>query len=75
MSTDQLHILLVSVGCALGVGVAVLPRPLGDATPGLRRIDLGDEPPGRDVWLGYHRDLRHLPRLRAFVDEVIQLDL
>ena len=61
--------------CALGVGVAVLPRPLGDATPGLRRIDLGDEPPGRDVWLGYHRDLRHLPRLRAFVDEVIQLDL
>lgn len=59
--------------CALGVGIAVLPCPLGDAMPGLRRIDLGDEAPGRDVWLGYHRDLRHLPRLRAFVDEVLRL--
>jgi len=59
--------------CALGVGIAVLPCPLGDATPGLRRVELGDDPPGRDVWLGYHRDLRHLPRLRAFVDEVLRL--
>jgi DNA-binding transcriptional LysR family regulator len=58
--------------CALGVGIAVLPCPLGDATPGLRRIDLGETPPGRDVWLGYHKDLRHLPRLRAFVDEVLR---
>ncbi|SEW24672.1 LysR family transcriptional regulator [Luteibacter sp. 329MFSha] len=59
--------------CALGLGVAVLPVALGDVTPGLRRIDLGDEPPGRDVWMGYHRDLRHLPRLRAFVAEVDRL--
>ncbi|MDR6937430.1 LysR family transcriptional regulator [Luteibacter sp. 3190] len=59
--------------CALGLGVAVLPVALGDVTPGLRRIDLGDEPPGRDVWMGYHRDLRHLPRLRAFVTEVDRL--
>ena len=57
--------------CALGVGIAVLPCPLGDATPGLRRVDLGESPPGRDVWLGYHKDLRHLPRLRAFLDEVL----
>lgn len=56
--------------CALGVGIAVLPAPLGDATPGIRRIDLGATPPGRDMWLGYHRDLRHVPRLRAFVAEV-----
>jgi DNA-binding transcriptional LysR family regulator len=57
--------------CALGIGIAVLPCPLGDATPGLRRLDLGEPPPGRDVWLGYHKDLRNLPRLRAFVDEVL----
>lgn len=57
--------------CALGMGIAVLPCPLGDATPGIERIDLGDAPPTRDVWMGYHRDLRHLPRLRAFVDEVL----
>jgi DNA-binding transcriptional LysR family regulator len=46
--------------CAEGGGFAVLPCPLGDATPGLRRIDLGEAPPGRDVWFGYHRDLRRL---------------
>lgn len=57
--------------CALGAGVAVLPRPLADAMPGLQRIDLGEEPPGRDTWLGYHRDLRHLARLRAFLDLVV----
>jgi DNA-binding transcriptional LysR family regulator len=59
--------------CAAGMGIAVLPCPLGDATPGIERIDLGESPPGRDVWLGYHRDLRHLPRLRAFVDEVLAI--
>lgn len=59
--------------CAHGMGIAVLPCPLGDATLGLERIDLGEAPPGRDVWLGYHRDLRHLPRLRAFVEEVLAI--
>ncbi|SEM52874.1 DNA-binding transcriptional regulator, LysR family [Luteibacter sp. UNCMF331Sha3.1] len=59
--------------CALGVGIAVLPTPLGDSTPGIRRIDLGGTPPERDMWLGYHRDLRHVPRLRAFVAEVDRL--
>ena len=54
--------------CAAGGGFAVLPCLLGDATPGLRRIDLGEAPPGRDVWLGYHRDLRRLARLRALLD-------
>lgn len=54
--------------CAEGGGFAVLPCALGDATPDLRRIDLGDAPPGRDVWFGLHRDLRGLARLRALVD-------
>ncbi|TCI11480.1 LysR family transcriptional regulator [Dyella soli] len=58
--------------CALGVGVAVLPRPLGDATKGLARIDLGEDPPSRDTWLGYHRDLRQLGRLRAWLDLVTE---
>jgi DNA-binding transcriptional LysR family regulator len=58
--------------CAEGGGFAVLPCPLGDTTPGLRRIDLGEAPPGRDVWLGYHRDLRRLGRLRALLDVTIE---
>ena len=57
--------------CALGAGVAVLPRLLGDTLPGIERIDLGEPPPGRDTWVGYHRDLKRLARLRALLDLVI----
>ncbi|MET1027200.1 MAG: LysR family transcriptional regulator [Dongiaceae bacterium] len=57
--------------CAAGAGLAVLPRPLGDAMPGLQQLDLGEPPPGRDVWLGYHRDLKRLARLRALLDATI----
>ncbi|MGE8568785.1 HTH-type transcriptional regulator CynR [compost metagenome] len=58
--------------CAEGSGFAVLPCPLGDATPGIRRIDLGEAPPGRDVWIGYHRDLRRVARLRALLDVTVE---
>lgn len=58
--------------CAAGTGLAVLPVALGNQTPGLQRIDLGEAPPGRDVWLGYHRDLRRLARLRALIDSTIE---
>lgn len=54
--------------CAQGMGIAVLPRPLGDAVAGLRRIETPDQPPGRDMWVGYHHDLRHMDRLRALLD-------
>lgn len=58
--------------CASGAGLAVLPRPLGDATPGIVAIDLGEAPPGRDTFVGYHRDLRRLTRLRALIDLVFE---
>ena len=58
--------------CAAGAGLAVLPRPLGDSMPGLVAVNLGEPPPGRDVWLGYHRDLRGLSRLRALVDLMVE---
>jgi DNA-binding transcriptional LysR family regulator len=57
--------------CAKGAGIAVLPRPLGDTFDNLQRIDLGEEPPARDVWVGYHRDMRRLARLRALLDMVV----
>ena len=57
--------------CAEGGGLAVLPCPLGDNTAGIQRIDLGEAPPSREVWFGYHRDLRQLARLRALLDLVI----
>lgn len=57
--------------CAEGMGIAVLPIPLGERTTGIERIDLDAEPPGRDTWIGYHGDLRRLARLRALLDLVI----
>ncbi len=57
--------------CVEGAGLAVLPRPLGDATPGIIAFDIGEKPPGRDTHVGYHRDLRRLGRMRALLDLVI----
>ncbi|PWC82152.1 LysR family transcriptional regulator [Azospirillum sp. TSH100] len=57
---------------AFGVGLAVLPRPIGDVSDRLRVIDLGEPPPGRDVWVGYHQDLRRLARLRFLLDLMIE---
>jgi DNA-binding transcriptional LysR family regulator len=58
--------------CVEGVGIAVLPQPLGDHYPGLERVDLGEPPPPRDTFVGYHRDLKRLARLRALLDLVIE---
>ena len=58
--------------CVQGIGVAVLPRPLGDSFAGLERVELGEDPPSRDTWVGYHRDLRRLARLRALLDMVLE---
>jgi DNA-binding transcriptional LysR family regulator len=57
--------------CSGGGGLAVLPTLLATRFPTLRRIDVDDEPPGRDTWAGYHRDLRRLPRLRALLDFIV----
>jgi DNA-binding transcriptional LysR family regulator len=57
--------------CARGAGLAVLPCPLGDATPGIVPVDIGESPPGRDTFVGYHRDLRRLSRMRALLDLII----
>jgi len=58
--------------CVEGVGLAVLPRPLGDGMAGLRLVRTDAPPPGRDVWVGFHRDLRRLRRLRALVDLCVE---
>lgn len=58
--------------CGKGMGIAVLPRPVGDQLATIRRLDLSDEPPGREIWMGYHRDLRRLHRLRAFAQLAVK---
>lgn len=58
--------------CSKGAGLAVLPRPLGDATPNIAPFDLGEAPPGRDTFVGYHRDLRRLARMRELLELVVK---
>jgi DNA-binding transcriptional LysR family regulator len=53
--------------CIAGAGVTVLPCILAERMTGLKHLDLGEEPPGRDVFFGYHYDLRYLERLRKFI--------
>lgn len=56
------------IACAAGAGIAVLPRVIGDQL-GIVRLG-GEEPPPRDLWLGYHEDLRRLRRLRLLVEHL-----
>lgn len=58
--------------CALGAGLAVLPVPLGDATAAIAKVALDVAPPSRDTWIGFHKDLGKLPRLRAFIDLLVE---
>lgn len=58
--------------CADGAGLAVLPKPLGDATPGIVAVDLGAPAPGRDTFVGYHKDMRRLGRMRALLDLIVE---
>jgi DNA-binding transcriptional LysR family regulator len=62
---------------AAGIGLACLPRIMGDAHAGLRRIAVPRSPPERALWLGVHRDARTIPRVRAVIafltDEVRRL--
>ncbi|MFM0721319.1 LysR family transcriptional regulator [Paraburkholderia strydomiana] len=58
--------------CRQGSGLAVLPRPLGDRIPDIVPLGLAETPPVRETYVGYHRDLRRLSRLRALLDLVIE---
>jgi DNA-binding transcriptional LysR family regulator len=52
---------------AVGIGMACLPRFLGDATPDLRLLPAPSAGPKRQLWLGSHRDVRAVPRVKATI--------
>lgn len=56
--------------CTAGLGLAVLPVRMAQQIAGLQQLPLPTAPPPRQIWLGFHQDLRHQRRLRAFVDFV-----
>lgn len=53
-----------------GAGIAALARYRADGEPGLIRLrsDLPDLV--RDIWMGVHADMRHMPRIRAVMEAV-----
>lgn len=55
-----------------GIGIACLPRFLGDATSGLRRLTTPAVAPPRKLWLGVHRAARGTPRVRTVVTYLIE---
>jgi DNA-binding transcriptional LysR family regulator len=57
-------------GCVAGQGLAALPTLLAGAVPALRRIRLGEELPSKPIFLAMHRDMRAVPRVRAFFDVI-----
>jgi DNA-binding transcriptional LysR family regulator len=51
-----------------GLGVALLPRFMGDADDGLARIEARQAAFSRELWLVVHGDLRRSPPIRAVMD-------
>ncbi len=55
-----------------GLGIALLPRFVGDRDPLLTRLD-GPEPVRHELWLLVHGDLRRSPPVRAVIEWVDEL--
>ncbi|MCJ8310451.1 MAG: LysR family transcriptional regulator [Rhizobiaceae bacterium] len=50
-----------------GLGISRMPKVLGEAMPGVRRIKALDWDPYVPLWLLTHADLRKTPRVEAFM--------
>jgi DNA-binding transcriptional LysR family regulator len=61
-----------AAAASAGAGLICAPRLLGDAWPGLVRLDTPTPVPAREVWLGMHADTRKTPRVRALADYLIE---
>lgn len=55
-----------------GAGIGALACYRADAEAGLTRLHRDVPPLIRDIWLGVHVDMRHMPRVRAVMDTVTE---
>jgi DNA-binding transcriptional LysR family regulator len=55
-------------GVVAGQGIGALPVLLAGALPMLQRIRVTEDPPSKPIFIVMHRDMRAVPRLRAFAD-------
>ncbi|MFV2005454.1 MAG: LysR family transcriptional regulator, partial [Gammaproteobacteria bacterium] len=51
-----------------GVGISLQPEVLARTSPDLVRLFRSVKLPAHKVWLVYHKDIRHMSRIRAVVD-------
>jgi DNA-binding transcriptional LysR family regulator len=52
------------------IGICCVPLERAREESDLVQIDLNVEIPAREVWLGVHKDMRHMPRIRAVIDAI-----
>lgn len=71
LRSDDTHARLAATEAALGL--AVLPHILARRTPRLQPLLEGEAVPAKPIWLVVHRDLRHLARVRAVLDWLVEL--
>jgi DNA-binding transcriptional LysR family regulator len=57
---------------SVGVGLACLPRFLGDANATLRHLPTPVPAPRRSLWLGVHRDVRSVARVKAVAAQLAE---
>lgn len=60
-----------TIAARTGIGVAGLPRFIGDNDPELQRLSFNGSPFSREIWLIVHEDLRHTPQIRAVMDFIV----
>lgn len=60
-------------GARSGLGIALLPRLLGDADPGLVNLKTLPEPPARKLWMSVHGDVRQSAAVRAVMTHLIEI--
>ena len=64
---NSMHIAAISA--AVGLGLAVVPRVVGDSMPELKRLQ-ARIPSSNALWLLTHADLKGAARVRAFLDHM-----
>jgi len=54
-----------------GIGIAALPRFIGEADAGLTCVEADRDGAGsREIWIGIYEDLRRSPRMRLAMDAI-----
>jgi DNA-binding transcriptional LysR family regulator len=61
-----------AIAARAGLGIALLPRFVGDPDPDLERLFIVSLPEAFHLWLLVHADLRQTARVRAFIDYIAE---